>query len=128
MSLPVEGLDLNYVRSLGEEVRARLFPNPRLDGRVQYPLPVRVDYEPLDGIQMVVLFVLERIVQAVPISSASSDPSSTSVWVYASPLSLPVVVDLKFGQEFAWTSPALCEEEEVYADCLEALLRAVTGT
>jgi hypothetical protein len=73
----VERLDLQYVRLAGEEIRARMFPQPTRiklpgggtkDGPVPFPLPVALSYQPGDGTAYSLIFTpLRSIRQVSPI-------------------------------------------------------------
>lgn len=124
-----EGLDLVYVRMVGEDVRARLFPRPskvrdeatgeRVDGPTPYPLPTALRYRPMDAVDVEVLFVSERSIQRV--DEIAPDTPPTLVRVIYDDVSF--LVDLKFG-----TEPTVSEMDlEADNDAATALLRAVTG-
>lgn len=78
--MTIEQIDVDYVRSVGEEIRARLFPVPKADGRVPFPLPVGVNYQPVDGaVGDEVLFVPLRAIQWVGKESLAVDESQIYV-------------------------------------------------
>lgn len=115
-------LDLDYVRSAGEEVRARLFPRPKqvfdpergekVDGPTPFPLPVSIRYQPSETVDVEVLFVPERSIQHV--GGTAPDVLLSQVRVVYGDRAF--TVDLAFGSE-----PSAGE------DAATALLRSVTG-
>ncbi len=113
-------LDIDYVRRMGEEVQARLFPRPRPDGRQPVPLPVALRYQPGDGTDCVVRFVSERTFQWVDdtVDVRASVVNVSIDW-------MSVVVDLEFGKqpEIHDTDPEAMEA----AYEIMLLLRAVAG-
>lgn len=120
-------LDLEYVRAMGEDLRARLFPRPTkvrdeatgglVDGPTPVALPALIDYDPYgDGEGYEILFVAERSVQRV--NGEAPDLPLTQVRVYGP--GETVSVDLEFGK--------LPEYPDDAPSDLVALLRALTGT
>ena len=114
-------LDIDYIRRVGEEIQARLFPRPRADGRQPDPRPVALRYQPGDGTDCVVRFVSERTMQWVDGTSIDVRASVVSVSIDW----MTVVADLAFGKQ--------PEIHETDVEALEAafgimaLLRAVAG-
>lgn len=117
-------IDPEYVRMMGEEIRARLFPVPKADGRVPIPLPVAINYRPIDEeIGSEVLFIPVRAVQWVGISlSEAEEIEETDVRVFWAGTDYGAI-SFVFGEK-----PEVPEilEEEIMAPRL-ALLYAVAG-
>lgn len=109
-------LDLDYVRMLGEDIRAKLFPTPNRFGQQPYPLPVKALCETPDG-AMEVRFVVERTFQSVG-NYPVEDIRASMIWIAVDDENWRV--DLKFGQEPTEIGP----EDPLW---LVALLRAICG-
>lgn len=129
-------LDLEYVRTIGAEIRARLFPEPKRvrnlitgqdeDGPKPYPLPVALRYKISDEIEVEVLFIVERTIQRVDFRALGLDEPSSEPDVFTEPTwvrvffsDVMVMVDLEFGKE-----PNV---NGIIGDSAAALLRAVAG-
>jgi hypothetical protein len=113
-------IDTSYVRMAGEDVRARLFPVPKADGRVPIPLPVALAYSPEmeNGPTIDVLFVRENSIQrAVGIPD---DVAEGAVFVVVGSRAFHVI--LEFDEE-----PKIVPSGVEVDDRILALLRAVTG-
>jgi hypothetical protein len=120
-------LATDYIREVGEDVRARLFPRPKrvrdiitgqdVDGPTPVPLPVAIRYRPADKVDFELLFVVEKAIQWVTDEEGAPDVSPSSVRVYSEDDTM--VVDLAFGKE-----PLPYHGEN---DWIVALLRAITG-
>lgn len=127
-------MDVEYVRAMGEEVRARLFPRPKIvknelgeevDGPTPVPLPCVVFYDPYnDGEGYEVLFVPERSTQRV--NQEAPDVSLSSSRIFAPP-NLAVTADLEFGKNPKVYVPSSTPTDAV-GESLAALLKAITGT
>ena len=119
-------IDREYVRSVGEEVRAALFPRQREDGRQPYPTPVRLLYRMPDGTQEDVKFVMVRTYQPIGYTAPDVKASLIDVtfgtdWIGE--------IDLRFGREFEDDEYRVYHEPRSELDePLMALLRAITGT
>ena len=124
------GLDVNYVRTMGEEVRARLFPRPKqvhnqygelVDGPTPYPLPVVLRYTPTEDLTLEVIFILTRTMQTIGAEPPAVDEGAALVvWNEGF-----FTTDLTLGQhpEFA----AGFNASPVESRALSALLDAVAG-
>lgn len=118
--------DLEYVRLMGEEIKARLFPRSKkvldlptgeyVDGPTPTPLPTAIRFQPSDDVDLEVLFISTRTVQWV--NEFPADIKETEVRVVTEDGSF--VTDLEFGK-----NPSVTDAEN---EPLNALLRAVTGT
>lgn len=113
-------LDIDYIRRVGEEVQARLFPRPRPDGRQPFPLPVSLEYQLPNGTSWPILFVPLRSVQVIGEGTADVRPSEVVV-VWGA---LAFAADLTMGQE-----PTTIDFNDAgdEMDAVYSLLRAVAG-
>lgn len=128
--MTTETLDLEYVRAIGEDVRARLFPRPKqvrnelmevVDGPTPVPLPTRVAFDPYaNGDVYVITFTQERSIQHV--NQEAPDVSPTMVEIVIRP-DFIVSADLTFGKLPQVYGP----EGTTFRDDLMSLLKAVTG-
>lgn len=114
---------LYYVREVGAEVRARLFPAPKEDGRQPYPNPVKVRYQPSEDVDMELRFVMERTFQPVGEFMATEVEPSLAFVLYGGRDAF--LVDLDFDKQPI--IPQLEGVGEKEAEMLLLLLKAVAG-
>lgn len=139
--MDLTGLDIAYIREVGEDVRARLFPKPKqvldpvrgeyVDGPPPVPMPVLLDYHHeevgtnIPSMVVEVIFVPDRSLQYVTDSVAPDvDPSSVFV-IYDGELLGGCRQNLVFGEV---PEVVTIDGSSMDSDPANALLRAITGT
>jgi hypothetical protein len=133
----VNQLNYWYVREIGEEVRARLFPTPKrellpdgtlVEGVTPEPRPILLEYIPYgEEDPYEVLFLQDRTVQLMggDLSFEGGEIPASCIRIFWEGVTL--LRDLTFGAE---PTPANADEigSEREVDALNALLKAVAGT